>query len=759
MWLEQSGEYTPVRPRRMGSGRQFTLCIGDQVVKVAGIIGNNDGQVTATGRPHRIMPSIASAFRSRLFPLLVLFTALMPVLAEAAAPQPLTYNRTQSLTTLDIIERLERHHYSRINIDDALSEHLLESYLRNLDPGHSVFLATDIEEFRQLRDSLDDQLLAGDPSAGFLIYNRYDERLRARLSRLITELPQMIRDMDFTVDEDMVIDRKSLDWPANAQEADEIWRKQIKSSVLSLKLAGKEMKDIEELLLKRYRNQLRRMHQINGDDVYQLYMNTFTGLFDPHTNYLSPRTSENFNMSMRLSLEGIGAVLQQEDEFTKVARLVPGGPAARQGELKQADRIVAVGQGKSAELTDVVGWRLDDVVDLIRGKKGTTVRLAIVRGSGATEEHATIAIVREQVKLEEQAAKSRVLELPEEDGKVHRVGVIDVPAFYADFEAMQRGDHNYRSTTRDVAQLLDELQQQDVEGVIIDLRDNGGGSLLEAHALTGLFIESGPTVQIRHSNERVEYKRKFRDGVYYSGPLLVLINRLSASASEIFAGAIQDYGRGLIVGTDSFGKGTVQSLSALNHGQLKLTESKFYRISGDSTQHRGVVPDIELPSIYNTKEVGESALENALPWDRIAAVRHQTYQDLAPLLPALRERHDERARTDPDLRQLSEEIALERKYAAEKSISLNETVRRSERRKRQQEELAIENENRVAKGLEPLAALKQPQPDQDEADDDAAGDAQAEPSKEEDAPDALLTESGRILLDAIHLGERVAAAH
>ncbi len=696
---------------------------------------------------------------SRLLRCFTLLVVLIPMLAAAAATQPLTYNRTQSLTTLDIIERLNRYHYERIKIDDALSEHLLESYLRNLDPGHNIFLAADIDEFAHLRDALDDQLLAGDPDAGFAIYNRYDERLRERLTRLIAELPEMIRNMDFSVDEVLVVDRKALDWPANSHEADDIWRKQIKASVLGLKLAGKSMGDIEQLLLKRYRDQLRRTTQVNADDVYQLYMNSFTALFDPHTNYLSPRSSENFNMSMRLSLEGIGAVLQQDDEFTRVARLVPGGPAARQGQLKTGDRIVAVGQGTSRELTDVVGWRLDDVVELIRGKKGTTVRLETVRGTGATEEHSTIAIVREKVKLEEQAAKSRVLELPT-DGKTHRIGVIDIPAFYADFDAMQRGDPNYRSTTRDVAHLLAELQQQGVEGVVIDLRDNGGGSLQEAHALTGLFIESGPTVQIRHSNERVERKQKFRDGAYYSGPLLVLINRLSASASEIFAGAIQDYERGLIVGSPSFGKGTVQSLSPLNHGQLKLTESKFYRISGDSTQHRGVVPDIELPSIYNVQDVGESVLENALPWDQIEPVRHRTYQDLASLLPALRERHEERAKSDPGLVQLSEEIALAHKYASAKTVSLSESVRRTEREQRREAELGIENEYRAAKGLAPLASADQLRPDHE--DPQASGEASTDTAAEqdaadEDAPDALLTESGRILLDAIHLEERVAA--
>ncbi len=461
-------------------------------------------------------------------------------------------------------------------------------------------------------------------------------------------------------------------------------------------------------------------------------------------------------MTLRLSLEGIGAVLQADEEFTQVARLVPAGPAAKQGQLRTSDRIVAVAQG-DAEAVDVVGWRLDDVVDLIRGPKGSTVRLDIVRGSGAAEERLTVSIVRDQVKLEEQAAKSEVLDL-DIGGTRHRIGIIDVPAFYADFEAMQRGDPDFRSTTRDVARLLAGLQQKGVEGVIIDLRDNGGGSLEEANQLTGLFIESGPTVQIRHSNSRVERKQKFRDDYYYTGPLLVLINRLSASASEIFAGAIQDYGRGLIVGTQSFGKGTVQSLSELNHGQLKLTESKFYRISGESTQHRGVVPDIEFPSLYDTDEVGESALHNALPWDRIAPVRHRVYQDYETSIGTLRALHQARVGKDPEFIHLEGEIDVARKRSAANTVSLSEKVRLEERRKQREEELALENALRSAKGEPLLASVDQlDAKDDDATDTDAEGGDGSEPEHSDPAKDALLAESGRILLDAIGLARRVAA--
>jgi len=689
--------------------------------------------------------------------LLMLLLACPGLVLAKAADKPLGYDRTQSLTTLDIIERLGRHHYSRVQIDDALSERLLENYLENLDPGRNVFLVSDIAEFRKLRDQLDDQLLAGDLSAGFAIYERYRERLQTRLERVTADLHGTIAAMDFTRDEVLLTDRKKLDWPADERAADELWQKQLKSSVLGLKLAGKKMDAIEELLAKRYKDQLRRMAQVNSEDVYQLYMNSFTELFDPHTNYLSPRSSENFNMNMRLSLEGIGAVLQQDDEFTKVARLVPAGPAAKGGQLRQSDRIVAVGQDADGEMVDVVGWRLDDVVDLIRGKKGSTVRIEVVRGSGAGEEHHVISIVRDQVKLEEQAAQSRVLQIPYED-RTHKIGVIDIPAFYADFEAMQRGDPNYRSTTRDVARLLADLQKQQVDGIVIDLRENGGGSLAEANALTGLFIESGPTVQIRHSNERVERKQKFRDDSFYAGPLLVLINRLSASASEIFAGAIQDYGRGLVVGSPSFGKGTVQSLSPLNHGQLKMTESKFYRISGESTQHRGVVPDIELPSIYNLEEVGESALHNALPWDRIAPVRHRTYQDIDSILPMLRERHEARVARDPDYAHLRDEIALAEKLDTVTSVSLSEPVRLAERQKQREAQLELENRRRAAKGMKLLASVDELE-QEDKETEDAAAAASGQDGDKKDEPDVLLTESGNILLDAIQLNQRIATSN
>ncbi|MDP5071622.1 MAG: S41 family peptidase, partial [Congregibacter sp.] len=535
--------------------------------------------------------------------------------ASTSSVALIEYSKPQQETVKELIAQLEERHYAKLKYDDQLSSAHLDKYLENLDGGKMFFTAADVASFESFRTQMDDDLPNGRLDAGFTIFNRFHEELSKRLETLIETLPATIDNMDFTVDERYELDVDSLAWARDKAELDERWRLQIKNQVLNLRLADKPQEEIAETLVKRYTNQLSRVNQYNSQDAFQIYANALTELYDPHTNYFSPRRSENFNINMRLSLEGIGAVLSPEDEYTRVARIVPAGPADKQGELKPSDRIVAVGQDDDGPFEDVIGWRLDEVVELIRGPKGSTVRLQVLPSKGGNDaERKTIKIVRNQVKLEEQSAQKRVLELPRGDGDTIRVGVIDIPTFYIDFEAMRRGDENYKSTTRDVKRLIEELEAENVEGVIVDLRRNGGGSLQEANDLTGLFIEYGPTVQIRHSSRRVWRDGKRLRSTYYDGPLVVLINRLSASASEIFAGAIQDYDRGLIVGDRSYGKGTVQTMVPLTEGQLKITESKFYRISGDSTQHRGVVPDIAFPSLYDPEEIGESALDNALDW-------------------------------------------------------------------------------------------------------------------------------------------------
>ena len=550
------------------------------------------------------------------FCLALLFTTSL-ALANSGSSTTLVATQSQQQAAKEIVRKLESMHYASREFNNPLSSEFLDNYLERLDGSRSFFLQSDIDEFEQYRYKLDDQLRKGDLSAGFAIYNRYQQRVLARIESILAQLPDLLQQLDLERKEELLIDRAEQPWPQNKADADDLWRKMIKSRVVSLRLADKADDEIIKLLTKRYENQHQRIEQSNAEDAFQIYINSLTELYDPHTNYLSPRNSENFNINMSLSLQGIGAVLQQEDEYTKVMRLVPAGPAAKQGELQPSDRIVGVAQGDE-ELVDVIGMRLDEVVDLIRGEKGSIVRLEVIPVTAKTDDvRKVIKIRRDLVKLEEQSAQRKLLQVMYE-GQLRKVGVIDLPTFYRNFAVRDINHPDFRSTSYDVMRHINALEEEGAEGIIIDLRDNGGGSLDEANALTSLFIESGATVQIRHSNGRVDRAGKNYRSKYYDMPLVVLINRLSASASEIFAGAMQDYNRALVIGTPSFGKGTVQSINDLAQGQLKITESKFYRVSGESTQHRGVVPDIIFPMVYDQAKVGESSLEHALPWDTIA---------------------------------------------------------------------------------------------------------------------------------------------
>lgn len=693
------------------------------------------------------------------------------LLATAALPSfaVIEYSDDQRDTIVEMIEQLEERHYAKLTYDDALSSQHLDNYIASLDGGKMFFTASDLAEFEQYRSVLDDQAHDGQLEAGYAIFNRFQARLEARLQKVLDDLEGTVASMDFTIDENYLLSGDDRQWASNDAELDERWRKHLKNQVLSLRLAEKAQDEIPGTLEKRYQNQLKRVQQYNSQDVFQIYANAITELYDPHTNYLSPRRSENFNINMSLSLEGIGAVLQLEDEYTKVARLVAKGPADKQGELQPSDRIVAVGQGEEGTLEDVIGWRLDEVVELIRGPKDSTVRLEVIPAKAkAGDERKVITIVRNKVKLEEQSAQKKILEVPDGDD-VLKVGVIDIPAFYIDFDAMRRGEKDYKSTTRDVKVLLEELESEGIDGLVIDLRNNGGGSLQEANELTGLFIEYGPTVQIRHSSRRVWRDGKRLRSDYYEGPLVVLINRLSASASEIFAGAIQDYERGIIVGDRSFGKGTVQTLVPLTEGQLKLTESKFYRISGDSTQHRGVVPDVAFPSLYDTEEIGESSLDHALNWDQINPVRHKRYNDLAPLLPQLTAAFSGRSDKNPDMIFLEDQVGLADEARSITVLPLNEKARIALREEQKAKALAIENKRRAAKGEDLLASLddldeegtadadelQNPEDGSAEASDTDAVVANAEQdsaendAEEDDAPDVLLTEAGNVLVDAL----------
>ena len=681
------------------------------------------------------------------------FTTLLTSLSTSALTlnadsfEPLVANKDQQAASIHVSRQLLLSHYRKQAIDKALSERIFENYLDSLDGQRIYFLTGDIESFEPYRHRLDGALKTGQLDPGFNIYNRYQQRVIERLQYLISMIDNGVNKLDFKKDESLLTDRKEQPWLASKEELDDLWRKRLKSAVLSLKLNGKTDKEITKSLKTRYESQLNRVLQARGEDAFQAYMNAFTGVYDPHTTYFSPRTSENFNINMSLSLEGIGAVLQSDNEYTKVLRLVPAGPAAKQGQLRPADRIVGVGQGKDGEVVDVVGWRLDEVVALIRGPKHSIVRLEVIPSGSQDENHTkVINISRDKVKLEEQAAQSQIIEI-EKGGKTHRIGIIDLPAFYADFKAMQEGDPNYKSTTRDVKKLLKELEEDGIDGLVIDLRNNGGGSLQEANMLTGLFIEEGPTVQIRNSRDRVDVMKDPDPELIYGGPLVVLVNRMSASASEIFAGAIQDYGRGVIMGSQTFGKGTVQSVRSLNHGQIKITQAKFYRVSGGSTQHKGVMPDIILPSAIDKTEIGEDSLPEALPWDAIAPVEHTTYTSTTDSLEQLISRHDARFHATAEYKLLLEQIAFLNERRNNKTLSLNEADRTELKLELDAKQLELINKSRVIKGEEPYASMDE----KEKADEDLA----ANPKKEKEL-DYVAKESGEVILDLIELNQRLA---
>src|SRR6185436_987934 len=516
-------------------------------------------------------------------------------------------------------------------------------------------------------------------------FNLYVQRVAERTAYSQELLKQ---GFDFSKDESYRYQRDKLPWAKTTEELNDVWHKRVKNDWLRLKLAGKKEADIRTTLEKRYANYGERLRQLNAEDVFQTFMNAYAMAIEPHTNYLGPRASENFDIAMKLSLEGIGAVLQRDEDYTAIREIVPGGPASLSGKLKVGDRIVGVGQGESGAMTDVVGWRLDDVVEKIRGAKDTTVRLEVIPAdAGPDGKHFTLAVVRKKVLIEEQAAKSSVIDI--KDGDVSRhVGVISLPTFYQDFDARRRGDKDYKSATRDVEKLLGELKKDKVDGVIVDLRNNGGGSLAEATDLTGLFIDKGPVVQVRNAAGQVEQEEDPHPGMAWDGPLAVLVNRASASASEIFAAAIQDYGRGVIIGEPTFGKGTVQNLVDLDelahnekpeYGEVKMTIAQFFRINGGSTQLRGVTPDISFPLTVDATEFGESSYDNALPWTSIAPARYQTIADLKPIVPMLDERHTARVASNTEWQNFAAEIADAREVRSEKTVSLNEQARRKER--------------------------------------------------------------------------------
>ena len=695
----------------------------------------------------------------------ILFVALISTSlwasTQPAEPIELKPGLEQRLRSNLATKFLANWHYKDTSLDNELSAKIFDRYLDLLDPNFSFFLAEDIESFEPYRLKMDDALQHSDPTPAYNMFNVYVERVRERVEFARAQLKEP---MDFTVDESYFWDRSETKWAKNEAELNEFWRQRVKNDYLRLRLAGKEDEGIVETLDDRYENLDRRITELNSDDIFQFFMNAFAQSIEPHTAYMSPRSSENFEISMRLSLEGIGALLGRENEYTSIASVVPGGPADREGQLKAGDRVTAVGQGPDGKMQDVVGWRVDDVVELIRGPKQTIVRLEVLpEDAGIDGPTHIIEIVRDEVKLEEQAAKSRIIEIPGKDDKMVKVGVIDLPVFYLDFNGRAKNLPDYRSSTRDVRRLIEEMEAEGIEGLIVDLRNNGGGSLLEATTLTGLFIDEGPVVQVRNSSGRISTEEDTEPGMAWEGPLAVLVNRYSASASEIFAAAIQDYGRGLIIGETTFGKGTVQNLVDLDDyaptsdvgkmGQLKITMAQFFRVNGGSTQNRGVEPDIRFPSAGDPHEYGERSLDNALPWTSIPMAAYKPEGDMGRMVAVTDFRYQSRMAENQEFAWLLSDVEEFNLNKDKKEISLLESKRKEEmekdKSKREARKAAQENNGPLVEESDALADAGEPiEATVDEDDTEAAeGD-----DEEDDRPDLLLRESARIVGDMIELG-------
>ncbi len=635
---------------------------------------------------------------------------------------------------------LTTYHYKKTELNDELSGLIFKNFLKNLDQNKAYFTNSDIKSFEKFRYSIDDAIKKSDISLAYEIFKQYRERVKQRINYALKIINN---DFDFSIKESFRFDRRDDDWLGNVIDLNELWRKRVKNDVLNLKLAGKKSDDIKKTLSERYNRILSSTLQLDSNDIFQTFINAYTTSVEPHTAYFSPRISENFDISMRLSLEGIGAVLRSESEYTQVVRIITGGPADLDGRLGSDDRIIGVGQNTDGEIVDVIGWRLDDVVDLIRGPKNTTLKLEVLpKGVGIEGPSKLITLTRDKIKLEEQDASSTIIDIPETNTKI---GVIKLPTFYIDFAAQAEGQNDYKSTSRDVRKLIDNMVKENIDGLIIDLRGNGGGSLSEALELTGFFIDEGPVVQTKDATGKVEINYDPESGIVYPGPLAVLVDRESASASEIFAGAIQDYHRGIIIGETTFGKGTVQNVIDLNrflqednedYGRLKTTIAQFFRISGSSNQYKGVIPDIIFPTTkYTDESVGERAYENALPWDQVMPAKF--YPTKAPIefFETAKIQHEKRIKENKLFQLILDDINSKQKNNSKKEISLLETERMIEREKTEETKRNIENTIRHERGLPPIDNLENIS---DKSDD-----------KSIDPIDVLLKEAAKILNDLI----------
>lgn len=684
--------------------------------------------------------------------LILLALATSSVAAVNVAPQLKPLEAQASAAHLSA-EVLSRYHYKPVKLDDVSSAKIFDNYLKSLDGEKVFFVQTDIDQFTTARNKLDDAILKEDLSVPFAIYNLYQQRITERTAYAKSLLK---KGFDFKAKEGYQITREKAPWAKNTDELNEVWRKRVKNDWLRLKLAGKDEKSIVETLGKRYDNYLNGINKVKSDDVFQSFMNAYSMVIDPHTNYFGMRASEDFNISMKLSLVGIGAVLSDKDEYTMIRELVTGGPAALSGKLKVGDRIVGVGQGENAPVVDVMGWRLDDTVDKIRGAENSVVVLDILPAeAGPDGKHKTVTLIRKKISLEQQAAKKSIIEV--KDGNAtQRIGVIALPVFYQDFAARQNGDKDFRSATRDVSRLLEELKKEKVDGVLVDLRNNGGGSLDEAIELTGLFIDKGPVVQERDAQGVIKVDSDTNSGVAWNGPLAIVINRGSASASEIFAAAIQDYGRGIILGEQSYGKGTVQSVVDLDKlvkseppkfGQVKMTIAQFFRINGGTTQLKGVTPDIDLPSATDSENFGESSFDNALPWTQIKPADYSPVGNIKPLLGPLNASHQARTNKDKEFKYLKEDIAEFNAQRKKNLISLNEAERRKER-EQQEARAAAREKTDDANGAAKKASMQDDglQANERNLDSDLALEKERKNSK-----DILLNEAANILSDHVKM--------
>lgn len=679
---------------------------------------------------------------------------------KVAGSNDLQPDEQQSVVCKQIASLIANYNYKKVPLNDSVSTIIYDRYIKSLDENHSYFLASDIKDFEKYKTVLDDDIKAGNLADAFYIFNVFQKRY---IEHVKYSLEQINKNFDFNKTETFVYDRDKLPWIATQGDMDAMWGQRVKYDLLNLKLASADMAKNKETLKKRYENLLTQSNKLSNQDVFQYFMDAFTEAIDPHTNYFNPSNAANFNIEMSRQVEGIGASLQVENEYVTIKTIVPGGPADKSHQISVDDRIVAVAQGKTGEFQNVVGWRVDNAIAIIRGTKGTTVRLEVLpAGANASSKPKVIEMVREKIILKDQSAKKEIRTY-NSNGKTVKIGVISIPAFYIDFNDYKAGNPNYKSTTHDVKAILDSLKKENVDGLVIDLRENGGGSLMEAIELTGLFIKTGPVVQVRDTKDQVEIDKDEDPDITYSGPMAVLVDRFSASASEIFSGAIQDYGRGLILGTQTYGKGSVQSAIDLDrvigtslrdkiagvvggakkttstgsqstYGQLNLTIAKFYRISGNSTQHKGVTPDISFPSVIPLDKYGEDTEPSAMPFDVIAKTDYTKSGDFTGVLPQLKKLHDQRMSSSDSYKYLLEDIADFKKHDADDSISLKEADLKKQRDDDEAKAFERNNLRRVALGL---PALKK---------------GQTKPKNED--LDFVKREAGQIMTDYIGLDNK-----